>query len=500
MSDIQKFIEQARTALNKIQSNGQNLSRDNAKDVIVSMKDIVKRQDEEFNARKGSAIAIFNDSIREFDLDDEGLTDEDYVDYIDTIYDILAEVENNRFEDVHYEIKTNMSPNLLRLFGRKEGFEKAPVPADWERPKTYGLGNSAPIIPDLFKNLTLKKFVKHVKVQLGKLSSYDGPKRERHAISTFQSVKSYVEDAYATGLFGEESAIANLKEAMEMISDDSQDLDDDDIEECVQLIREYIDDIEVDFVNDADYEMPENISANLKRLFGHDGSAKGGTAVDWKPPSTHGLGNSDPIIRPKHTNGGGSNSYNNANASSKKSTDQVAEPKAPPYQPSSTSTGMYQETKEAAKKMVEDIQSKAVAVQSQKPRSALGVNSNGSKSAKDDSDEDEDEDESEDEQQQQQREERGRGRGAGGGGGGGNKQVEEEEEDDEEEDSDEEESDDDDDDEDEDEDAISNRILKTSNMSVSLMKALGMDVSDKEVKTDWKPPTQAGMTNSKRLV
>ena len=89
---------------------------------------------------------------------------------------------------------------------------------------------------------------------------------------------------------------------------------------------------------------------------------------------------------------------------------------------------------------------------------------------------------------------------AGGGGGGGNKQVEEEEEDDEEEDSDEEESDDDDDDEDEDEDAISNRILKTSNMSVSLMKALGMDVSDKEVKTDWKPPTHAGMTNSKRLV
>eukprot|EP01042_Synura_sphagnicola_P002782 gene2782-3390_t len=65
----------------------------------------------------------------------------------------------------------------------------------------------------------------------------------------------------------------------------------------------------------------------------------------------------------------------------------------------------------------------------------------------------------------------------------------------------EEESDDEEDDEDEDTNADDPTTI-TTNMSLSLMKALGLDTSEKEreVKTDWKPPAESGLNNSHRLV
>ena len=423
-TSLRKFIQEAKLSLSRLAQDGQSLKREEAVEVIEIMKGKFNEPDNIPRSRRGSAFNLISNALNEFDPEDEGLTDEDYIDYIDTIHDILDEIEKNNYEDTKYQIKSNMSPNLLRLFGRKEGFEPPALPDNWERPKTYGLSNSAPIIPNLFKDLTLRKFVKAVKVQVAKIAACSGQARQSVSRSTFQSVKTYVKDAYATGLFGEESAIANLKEAMEMISDDSQDLDDDDIEECIQLIREYIDEIEVDFVNDADYEMPENISANLKRLFGYTGGAASNQApTDWKPPSTYGLGNSAPIIPPKKS--GNARGYENTNNNDMF----IAESKGTI---STYGNGSYK--------------GEFSAVKGESKSGAKGE-SKGGGYVNDDSDEDDGSDS--------------------------DKDYEED---------------------------FNNRVLKSSNMSMSLMKALGMDVTDKEeVKTSWKPPTFTGVTNSTRI-
>ena len=59
--------------------------------------------------------------------------------------------------------------------------------------------------------------------------------------------------------------------------------------------------------------------------------------------------------------------------------------------------------------------------------------------------------------------------------------------------------DDDDDDDDYDEEEEEEGALPSSNMSLSLMKALGMDTAGvDEVATDWRPPSQCGLQHSAR--
>lgn len=59
----------------------------------------------------------------------------------------------------------------------------------------------------------------------------------------------------------------------------------------------------------------------------------------------------------------------------------------------------------------------------------------------------------------------------------------------------------DDDDEKEEEEEEEEDALPLSNMSLSLMKALGMDTTGvEEVVTDWRPPSQSGLQHSARKI
>eukprot|EP00981_Chlorochromonas_danica_P000433 scaffold96_cov167-Ochromonas_danica.AAC.40 len=74
-----------------------------------------------------------------------------------------------------------------------------------------------------------------------------------------------------------------------------------------------------------------------------------------------------------------------------------------------------------------------------------------------------------------------------------------------EEDEEEEEEDDDEDDDDNDGDILDDNgydknFVPSGGMSLGLMRALGLDTSNVEVKTDWKPPSHSGLNNSSRTV
>jgi len=71
----------------------------------------------------------------------------------------------------------------------------------------------------------------------------------------------------------------------------------------------------------------------------------------------------------------------------------------------------------------------------------------------------------------------------------------------EEEDYDDDDYDDDDDDDYDDDEEEEEGALPSSNMSLSLMKALGMDTAGvDEVATDWRPPSQSGLQHSTRKI
>jgi hypothetical protein len=66
---------------------------------------------------------------------------------------------------------------------------------------------------------------------------------------------------------------------------------------------------------------------------------------------------------------------------------------------------------------------------------------------------------------------------------------------------DDEEEEDYDDDEEEEDDDNDEGALPSSNMSLSLMKALGMDTAGvDEVATDWRPPSRSGLQHSARKI
>ena len=298
---LQDFVDHARSKLNIDIDSDWNLDRkDLARNAIKTLRNFLNSKLFNFSmVRPGSALGFMYDSLMQFDEDDEMWIEEDFEDFIDTIHDILDDVEETNDEDVDFEMKSNVSPSLLMFFVRIDGFRMAAIPEDPERP----------VIQDLFKNLTLRKFAEAVKSQLRVLDSCQGPARRTIATSTFKSVKSYVEDAYSTGLFDEDSAITSLWKAMASISHEEEALDDvmlqeEDVCDFIDIMKEYLDEIEFDFVHDNDCsDMPVNMSANLKRLFDFDCSSSLSPATtsstvtsDWKPPAFHGLGNSPRLI------------------------------------------------------------------------------------------------------------------------------------------------------------------------------------------------------------
>lgn len=261
-----------------------------------------------------SPMGTLGQLLRGFEIEGEG-------DVFDFIYDASEYLES--LEDIDDEGKwkmtDNLSPNLLKLFG-KAAASDLPSVDDWRAPIVHGLGNSKRLmdtnlvlgdkkltIDELFA-LSTSDFINAARetFSLNNLNTNPDQRIYENTV-TFLSVKSYILNHASKNA---NSVFSHMAEYLREIDDEK--LDEDDIFDYMDALGDYFDDLEdliddLNMPNDEQYTIQNNMSSNLMALFGKsNGPAL--EAVDetnpfsskpWVAPSAAGLENSRPIVKIK---------------------------------------------------------------------------------------------------------------------------------------------------------------------------------------------------------
>ena len=261
-----------------------------------------------------SPMGILGQLLRGFAIEGEG-------DVFDFIFDASEYLES--LEDIDDEGKwkmtDNLSPNLLKLFGKAVTSE-LPSIDDWRAPIVHGLGNSKRLmdtnlvlggkkltIDELF-SLSTSEFINAARETFTLNNSNLNPDQRTYENTvTFLSVKSYILKHASKN---PNSIFSHMAEHLREVDDEA--LDEDDIFDYMDAIGDYFDDLDdliddLNKPNDEQYTIQNNMSSNLMALFGKsNGPAL--EAVDetnpfssnpWVAPSASGLENSRPIVKIK---------------------------------------------------------------------------------------------------------------------------------------------------------------------------------------------------------
>eukprot|EP01042_Synura_sphagnicola_P001457 gene1457-1672_t len=238
------------------------------------------------------------------------------------------------------DVRTNMTSNLLQVLGKSDVAPVRDESSVWIRPTRHGLANSAAIVPNMFHDMTLRGFVSSVRHQIdelkkvmeqtddesrsGRVEDFKDSTRYARLRSIFDSVVKYLADMRrerSEGLTGDEvededdvnesSNLDNLIDVISVMADDVDQLDEKDIWETVSTVGEYLVEVERELPRLAD-EIQTPMSMDLLRALGRpveggEGSSSGAAGVgdfaagegssQWVAPTTHGLGNSEVLIR-----------------------------------------------------------------------------------------------------------------------------------------------------------------------------------------------------------
>ena len=283
---------------------------EDAKRTLTCMK--VYLSQKRFTA--SSPLGILGQLLQGFELEGEG----DVFDFIDDAGEYLESLEDID-DDGKWKMTDNLSPNLLKLFG-KAAASDLPSIDDWKAPIIHGLGNSKKLmdtnlvlgdkkltVDELFA-LSTSEFLNAARETFTLNNANTNPDQRIYENTvTFLSVKSYVlNDAEKNA----SSVFSNMAEHFREIDDEQ--LDEDDIFDYMDAIGDYFDDLDdlVDDLNkpnDEQYTIQNNMSSNLMALFGKS-SGPALEAVDetnpfsskpWVAPRAAGLENSRPIVRMK---------------------------------------------------------------------------------------------------------------------------------------------------------------------------------------------------------
>ena len=140
-----------------------------------------------------SAMGRLVDVIMRFD-DDEELDDNDVAAFMHIVGDFFRAVSAKDIADVeNWEKKTNMSPNLLALFGGTAKASNAEV-TDWKAPSKSGMDNSAAIVPtdkNAYKEVERRHDHDHDSLQA---DSKSGPSGGKHSKSSHDEDEEQPED------------------------------------------------------------------------------------------------------------------------------------------------------------------------------------------------------------------------------------------------------------------------------------------------------------------
>lgn len=250
-----------------------------------------------------SALGKIGQLLLELDFDD------DY-DIFDSIEVDLADYIEAVDEQGEWDLTSNLSPNLLQLFDKSRK-EDMPSVSDWTAPSQSGLGNSDKLIDTNFQfrnaklsvdqllNLEPSEFVEAARDTFSiSYSLLDPSQRLSESKIALYSVKSYLQQPARKDI-PEFSQLSNV-----LGNIDEENLgEEDDVYEYMDFIGEYLE--ALDRTDDVDtYNIGDNLSANLLALFRKDDRVKESAPVDWKPPTSSGLGNSKPIVRVNKLNNG----------------------------------------------------------------------------------------------------------------------------------------------------------------------------------------------------
>lgn len=277
-------------------------------------------------------------------------------------------------------------------------------------------------------------FIKEVKKEL-----HNAKKNISRSRQAFESLKSWVDTRAREISYTDESAFGRLKTTFDRAGP-AKDMNDNDMEFSVETLFDYIDVISPDELKGAQHEINSNLSKNLRQLVGGKYLAENlntsSEQSDWKPPTQHGLLNSEKIIKSKQKSSSSDvETRSNADAAAK-----LASLVQKPQHMALVFQVMLKETLKG--NLMHKNETAASKVHKLPP-------------VADNSDDNEDDDEDDDD-------------------------------------------DDYDDDEEESEEDVVARIA--SGMSANLMKALGMDTSHVDTTTTWRPPEKSGVTNSRPIV
>ena len=209
-------------------------------------------------------------------------------------------------DDPFWEIKSTLNASLSRLFNKQPQFRGDESP--WERPQTYGLQNSTPIIPTHYNQAKAEQQTHHseskrqVHGEAGERSTlYDliranGVTYEttRHLTQQPQAKAQQAKGIELEGSAGASFVSGQPTVAANGYAEDGQ--NDEDEEEDEDGDEDYD-----DGGGDEDYDEDEvfrrlnagGLSASLMQALGIQSSQAQSVAVEWVPPSRAGLDNSD---------------------------------------------------------------------------------------------------------------------------------------------------------------------------------------------------------------
>ena len=250
-----------------------------------------------------SALGKIHQVLRDVDFDDE-------YDIFDCIEVELADYIEAVDEQGQWDMSSNLSPNLLKLF---EKTRKSDLPsiADWTAPSEPGLGNSVRLVETNFQfrntkltvdqllNLKPKEFVEAARDTFSISYGVSNPSRRLFESKlALLSVKSYLQQTDPNDI-REFSQLTNVVEAI----DENELEEEEDVYEYMDIVGEYLE--ALDRTDDTDtYNIGDNLSANLLSLFRKDTEVVSSRTYDWAPPTTFGLGNSKPIVKVNKLNNG----------------------------------------------------------------------------------------------------------------------------------------------------------------------------------------------------
>lgn len=243
-----------------------------------------------------------NREEREDDSDDDDDCDALNAEQISFYQELVDGKRRLNGDDPYWEMKSQLNGSLAKLFGKSAAYNGDE--SDWERPQTYGLANSSPIVPTEFNKYSGASYVTDAK-----FGSYPAQKAEGKAeskentlYSMIQSnrvdyetvkrnnhIRSVVEDN------SRPSPPKSNKEEIEEEYDEEGDEDDEDDDD---------EDGDYNFGDDGDEDLGgiasmTGLSPNLMALLGMKVEAAP-VATDWKPPERAGLDNSDPLLAQKN--------------------------------------------------------------------------------------------------------------------------------------------------------------------------------------------------------